>query len=112
MGVHTPVTMPSVADRVCVALISTPTANRSGPAQKFAENDPNVSPMTTYAPPCNSIAGWRFPTTGMVATARSTESSTISMPIRSLSSPTPRRTAQVRPSSARGFQVGFDMKLL
>ena len=32
MGVHTPVTMPEVAERVCVALMSIPTASLPDPA--------------------------------------------------------------------------------
>ena len=37
---QTPVTTPDVAERVCVALMSTPTASRPGPAWRFAAIEP------------------------------------------------------------------------
>lgn len=90
IGVHTPVTYPDVAERVWVALMSIPTASLPGPAQRFADMEPRDSPSTTYAPPCRSMAGCVFPSTGIVATARSTENSTNSIPIFAASAPPPR----------------------
>lgn len=46
-AVQVPVTTPDVAERLWVALISMPTANRPGPAWMAEEMDPRVSPSTT-----------------------------------------------------------------
>ena len=53
-GVATPVTVPDVAERWCVALMSTPTAIRSGAAAMAEPMDPRLSASTTDAPPWSS----------------------------------------------------------
>ena len=50
-GVATPVTTPPRAARWCVALMSTPTAIRPGPAWIAEPMEPSVSARTTDAPP-------------------------------------------------------------
>ena len=47
MARQTPVTMPSVAERLCEALISMPTAMRPAPPCSADEIDPSDSPSTT-----------------------------------------------------------------
>ena len=53
-GVATPVTVPAVAERWWVALMSTPTAIRSGYACSAAAVEPSDSASTHDAPPCRS----------------------------------------------------------
>ena len=69
--------------------MSTPTASRSGWAWSAEPTEPRVSASTTEAPPWSSPYGWVLPSTGIVATTRSAEISTSSMPILSLSPPMP-----------------------
>src|SRR5690606_1176472 len=54
-------TVPSVIDRRCVALRSTPTT--APPTRIAACMDARVSAMTTCPPPWNRPAGWRLPST-------------------------------------------------
>src|SRR6478735_3596382 len=79
--------MPERAARWCVALMSSPTATRPGPAWICAPMEPSVSASTTLAPPWSSPYGWVLPATGIVATRRSGETSVISMFIRSMRVP-------------------------
>lgn len=83
-------TTPDVAERWWVALMSTPTGILPMPeACRPDPIEPSVSASTTDAPPWRRPKGWVLPSTGMVATTRSIESSTISTPIFSLSLPAP-----------------------
>lgn len=87
MAVATPVTSPELADLWCVALMSTPTALRPGPAWITAAHEPNASAKATDAPPCSSPNDWRLPSTGIVATTRCADCSRMRTPIFSSSSP-------------------------
>src|SRR6476661_5406357 len=94
MAVQVPVTMPEETARWCVALTSTPSACRPGPACMPAAKEPSVSASTTWAPPCRMPATCVLPSTGMVATVRSGLSSTKWMPILTTRAPTPIRPSQ------------------
>ena len=84
-----PVTVPEVAERWWVALISMPTDSLSGCACTAEPTEPRVSASTTDAPPCRRPYGWVLPSTGIVPTTRSAEISMSSMPIFSFSPPMP-----------------------
>src|SRR6476661_2839729 len=94
MAVQVPVTVPEETARWCVALTSTPSACRPGPACMPAAKEPSVSASTTWAPPCRMPATCVLPSTGIVATVRSGLSSTKWMPILTTRAPTPIRPSQ------------------
>ena len=105
-AVAVPVTRPERTARWCVALISTPTTLRSGPAWIFAAIEPRDSASTRWAPPCSSPTGCSLPATGRVATARSAVSSRKRRPIfwaRGLiaAPPSAATSSGVRPASAQ-----------
>ena len=88
-AVHVPVTVPEATPRWCVALTSTPTAYRPGPACTLAAVEASVSARTQCAPPCRIPPGCVFGSTGIVATARPGVSSVNRMPIARARPPIP-----------------------
>src|SRR5215216_4859496 len=67
--------------------MSTPTGTAPGPAWSPAATEPSDSASTHDAPPCRRPNGWRFPSTGIVATRRPGPMSMNVMPTALFSSP-------------------------
>ena len=90
IGVQTPVTRPSVAERVWVALMSTPTASRPGPACRFARHRAERFAEHDVGAAVQEPDGLRVALDGHRGDASARrENSTNSMPIFSASAPHP-----------------------
>src|SRR5438105_2235500 len=83
--------------------MSTPTARppMSRYAYMAAPTEPSVSARTQDAPPCSSPYGWVFPSTGIDPTTRSGAASSIVIPIRAFSAPSPDQSGSAASGATR-----------
>ena len=106
------VIFPDVTARRWLMLSSTPVTRLSAPTCTAVPTDATVSHSAAVAPPCKMPYGWTLPSTGMVATTRSSEISIHSIPSRSANPARmcslARRAASAGGSPASGASLSAD----